>query len=61
MLGVEELESGDGVVDILPESIVEVTNEPMQEVANDDDALWNYDTSPNIVDGGWHFVFLFKC
>ena len=60
-LGVGELESGDGVVDILPESLVEVTNEHVQEDANDDSASWNNDTHRAIVDGGWHFVFLFEC
>ena len=54
-LGVGELESGDGVVDILPESLVGLTNEPVQEVANDDGALWHYDTHRNIVDGWFCF------
>ena len=48
-------------MDILPESLVEVTNEHVQEDANDDSASWNNDTHRAIVDGGWHFVFLFEC
>ncbi|XP_062110755.1 uncharacterized protein LOC133822433 isoform X2 [Humulus lupulus] len=49
MTGVGDLESVDGAVDILPSTLVEETNDAIQEVANGDSTL---------TDGGWNFVLL---
>ncbi|XP_024017613.1 uncharacterized protein LOC21400473 [Morus notabilis] len=46
---VGEVESIDGVVDILPSTLIEETDDATL-VANDDSTLWNYDSQRKIVD-----------
>lgn len=46
-------------MDILPSTLVEETDNSVQDVANGDSTSWNYVSQRNMVDGGWQLCLLF--